>query len=137
MNTKSVTFSFGTVKNATLKVPTGDYSIIHLADLVHESLLEYFFRPESNSLISNEVVVSSIGTSNFLAGALGGYETRLDAKSFALLKDRVENPIALAVAVARHRDPDLTRTESYLVASRNEALSENDRSTLKIFANLP
>lgn len=79
MKTNTVKFSYGTVKNASLKVPAEAYSLMDAAKLIQESFLEYMFRPGCG-LMSDEVLLSSIGHANFFAGALGGYETRLTAE---------------------------------------------------------
>ncbi len=134
MKTQIVKFSYGTVKNASLKVPAEAYSIIDAATLIRESYLDYAFRPENTSLMSDEVLTSSIGQANFFAGALGGWETRMDAERFACLKRTVESPEGQALAVAAYRMPGSTRKAQYIRASKNEAISEDARRFLVLCA---
>lgn len=133
MKTKTVTFSFGTVKNAALEVPAEACSIMDIVGLIHKSYLAYTFRPGCG-LMSDEVVVSSIGQGNFFAGALGGFETRLDAETFRLVKENAESRVALALAVVRFRKPGIDRSDAFLAASKNEALTADEREMLKTFA---
>lgn len=139
MKTRSVTFSYGTVKDASLKVPAEACSVHAIGVLIRESYLEWAFRPGCG-LMSDECVTSSIGQANFFAGALGGYETRVDAETFKLIKDCAENPFALATDVVRFRAAKqgrkMSNKEVYLEAAKNEALSELDRKALVELANL-
>ncbi len=131
MKTKTVIFSYGTVKNASLKIPAEAYNLVQVADLIRESYLEYAFRPENRAIVSDECVTSSIGQANFFAGALGGYETRLDAKCFASLKSLLcENDIGMAVAVAKFRMPSASKKDIYLRAAQNEVLTADVRAFL-------
>lgn len=133
MKTNTVKFSYGTVKNASLKVPAEAYSLMDAAKLIQESFLEYMFRPGCG-LMSDEVLLSSIGHANFFAGALGGYETRLTAERFAALKDCAESDIGMAVEIAKFREPGASQKAVYLRASQNEALSADYRRFLGLMA---
>jgi hypothetical protein len=134
MKTRTVKFSYGTVKDASLKIPAEDFSLVQVADLTRQSYLEYAFRPGCG-LMSDECLTSSIGHSNFMAGALGGYKTRLESKAFAGLKSMlIENDVAMALAVAKFRNPSLTQNEAYIQASKNEVLSETERKLLTLMA---
>lgn len=139
VKTRTVKFSFGTVKDASLQVPAEACSINDIAVLIRKSYLEYTFRPGCG-LMSDECVTSSIGQANFFAGALGGYETRLSAADFALLKDCAENDIALACDVVRFRAEkqgrQMTQQQVYREASKNEALSEKTRAALAQLSTL-
>ena len=135
MKTRTVTFSFGTVKNASLKIPAEAHNLVQAAELIRESYLDWAFRPGCG-LMSDEVLTSSIGHSNFFAGALGGWETRLTPESFKSLKSLcLENDMGMAIAVARYRMPGAERSEIYLRASENEVLEESAREFLSGFAN--
>lgn len=134
IKTRTVTFSYGTVKNAELLIPAEATNIVTMAALIRESYLKYMFRPGCG-LMSDEVLVSSIGQSNFFAGALGGYETRMPADDFSILKEAADNDIALAVDVAKFRDPSLSTREAYRIAAKNEALSEDTRKAMIALAN--
>lgn len=127
--TKMVRFTYGTCKDATLKIPAAPANLVQVAELVRESFFDYMF--SKGALISDEVLVSSIGASNFFAGALGGWKTRLPAKDFDLLSGLVQDPMNLAVHAAQYRDPTATLAQSYLRASQNEALNDNERTILK------
>jgi hypothetical protein len=133
-NTRTVTFSYGTCKDAVLKIPVGPHSIAMMGDLLIESYLEYMFG--RGSLMSDEVLVSSIGHDNFYAGALGGYETRLNSEDFNCLKHYVDNDILLALAVTRYRNPSISKIDSYLESARNEALSQDERDALNTLSTL-
>ena len=134
MKTRTVSFSFGTVKDASLKIPAEAYNLVQVADLIRQSYLEYAFRPGCG-LMSDECLTSSIGHSNFMAGALGGYETRLDAELFTSLKGLLtENDVGMALAVAKFRDPSLTQNAAYIQASKNEVLSDTERKFLVLMA---
>lgn len=133
MKTKIVTFTYGTAKNAELLVPIETCSIHDIAVLIRKSYLKWMFG--HGALMSDECVVSSIGKSNFFAGALGGYETRMPADDFSILKEVADNDIALAVDVAKFRDPSLSTREAYRVAAKNEALSEDTRKAMIALAN--
>ena len=132
---RTIQFSYGTVKNASLKVPNGPHSINDIVSLIRESYLDYAFRPECNSLMSDEVLTSSIGHDNFFAGALGGYESRLDEKTFQTVKKDALDDLGMAIAVARYRMPNAERSEIYLRASENEVLEESMREFLSRFSN--
>jgi hypothetical protein len=135
MQTRTVTFSYGTVKEAALEIPAEPTSIIETAKLIRSSYLKYAFRPGCG-LMSDECVTSSIGHSNFMAGALGGYETRLVAADFAALKDIVMDDMAMALAVVRFRNPELSNKEAWIKASENEVLSEDMRKAMRGGAEL-
>ena len=127
IKTRTVQLSYGTVKNASLKVPAGPASAWVIAQLIRESFLDYMFSRE-NVIFSDEVAVSSIGRSHFMAGALGGYETRLEAKGFALVKEMAESDMYMALDVVRYRNPGLSNADAYRMAAKNEAVSEETRS---------
>lgn len=133
LKTRSVKFTYGTAKDAVLLVPAEACSLNDIACLIRKSYLEHAFRPGCG-LMSDECVTSSIGQANFFAGALGGYETRLSAEDFAVLKSCADNDIALACDVVRFRAEKQGRQMSnpavYLEASKNEALSEATRAAL-------
>jgi hypothetical protein len=133
MKTRTVTFSFGTIKNADLHIPAEDFSLFAAAQLIRQSFLEYMFRPGCG-LMSDEVLVSSIGRCNFFDGALGGYETRLSPADFKVLSDEAKNDIALACDGIRFRAEkqgrELSRAEVFAEASRNESLGEDSRKML-------
>lgn len=133
MKTQTVQFSYGTVKNASLKIPAEAYSLMDVVNLIQDSFLEYMFRPGCG-LMSDEVLVSSIGKSNFFAGALGGYKTRLQPDVFEALERCADNDIGLAFKVAKFRNPGISPKQAYLVASKNEALSEDVRRFLVLMA---
>ena len=132
--TRTIQFSYGTVKNASLKVPNGPHSINDIVSLIRESYLDYAFRPDNNSLMSDEVLTSSIGHDNFFDGALGGYESRLDDKTFQTVKRDALDDMGMAIAVARYRMPGAESSEIYLRASENEVLEESARKFLSGFA---
>lgn len=132
MKTRIVKFSYGTVKDASLKIPAEPYSIVDAVTLIRESYLEYAFRPGCG-LMSDAVLTSSIGQANFFAGALGGYETRLDVESFRRLKEYASFAGGMAMAVAKYREPNATTSQHYLRASQNEALPDAER---KFFAEM-
>lgn len=133
MKTKTVTFSYGTVKDASLEVPAEACSLFDIAHLIQQSFFKYMFRPGCG-LMSDEVLVSSIGQANFFAGALGGYETRLNAKDFEAVKDMATSPTSLAVGVVEFRNPNISHSEKYMQASKNEALSKIDREALAMLS---
>lgn len=136
IKTRSVLFSYGLVKDALLEIPAEAYSLHDVACLIRRSYLAWRF--DGHSIMSDEVVVSSLGQAHFFAGALGGYETRLDAKTFASLKDCANSAIALAVDVVKLRagkqGKTLTDAEVYTQASRNEALNATERDMLASLA---
>jgi hypothetical protein len=132
MKTKTVHFSYGTCKDAALKIPAEACSIVQIVDLIRESFLEYMFN--GRSLMSDEVLVSSIGRANFFAGALGGYETRLSPEDFKMVKSYADCDFSMAIAVARYREPGISTKEAFLIASKNTALSEFDRKALILMA---
>ncbi len=137
MKTRSITFSNGLVKDAVLKVPAEACSLFHIAQLIRQSYLEWRF--DGRSIMSDEVIVSSIGQANFFAGALGGYETRLSPDDFKRVKQLAESAVALAVDTVKFRkcNAGISIRDAYLQASRNEALSEFDRKFLADMAELP
>ncbi len=94
------------------------------------------FRPEANSLMSDECLLNCIGKSNFFAGALGGYETRLSKDDFERVKDIVENDILLAAKIVRFREPELSAADVYRKASRNEGLSDESRAAFLELAKI-
>ena len=85
--------------------------------------------------MSDEVVTSSIGQADFFAGALGGYETRLDAQTFKMVKDYASDDIGLAIAVARYRMPGATLRQVYERVSKNEVLTEAEREFCRNMTN--
>jgi hypothetical protein len=132
MKTRTVQFSYGTVKNANLKVPAEAYSIVDAVKLIRESFLEYMFsRP---CLMSDEVLVSSIGHSNFFEGALGGYESRVNPEFFKAMKGYALSAAGQALAVAEYREPKASRKQHYIRASKCEAVPENERKFLALVA---
>lgn len=135
MKTQIVKFSYGTVKNASLKIPAVAYSAMDAARLIMESYLEYAFRPGCG-LMSDECLTSSIGKSNFFAGALGGYENRVSAEVFELIKSCADNDIMLATMIVRARrcNAGISQAEVYTQASKNEALDESSRKALAMMA---
>ncbi len=131
MKTRTVRFSYNTCRDAELLVPAEPASLYQVSELIVKSYLDYMFaRP---SLMSDEVLVSSIGKSNFFEGALGGWETRLNAQDFAALKNVLDD-MRLAVDVVRYRDETISRADSFRLAAKNEALSEADRKSLRAMA---
>lgn len=140
MKTASFKFSYGLVKNASLEVPSEACSIHDITCLIFKSYLAWRFGPENRAIMSDEVVVSSLGKSHFFAGALGGYEGRLDAETFALLKQSADNDIMLACDVVRFRAEKqgrtMSRAEVMVEASKNEALDESSRKALAEMAKL-
>lgn len=134
IKTRSVKFSYGTVKDATLLVPAEACSLVDIVSLIRRSYLEYAFRPGCG-LMSDEVLVSSLGRSNFFDGALGGYKTRLSAEDFNSVKELANHDAGLALDAVRFRNPGLSRREVYILASKNEALSETDRKFLEMIAD--
>jgi hypothetical protein len=130
-----VKFTNGVVRDASLKVPTGRYSIAALADLIRESYLDWRFDGASG-LFSDEVALSSIGKSHFFSGALGGFETRLDADTFARLQETVNSDYCLAIAIAERRNPELSHKAAMLVAAKNRALSMSDRRCMELIAEM-
>jgi hypothetical protein len=133
MNTRTVKFSYGTVKDASLKIPAEAYSVVDAVKLIRESYLEYMFRPGCG-LMSDEVLVSSIGQANFFAGALGGYESRVDAEFFKNMQSYINHAPGLALAVAEYREPTATRKQHYIRASKNESLSATERKFLALLS---
>ena len=135
MKTRMVTFSYSTVKNASLEVPAEPASIWDTAKLIRSSYLNHAFRPGCG-LMSDECLLSSIGKSNFFAGALGGFESRLDKETFRLLKESADNEIALAVDIVRFRNPQISEKAVYEQDAKNEALSEGIRECLMKLAEM-
>lgn len=130
MKTRIVKFTYGTAKDAELLIPTEACSLHDVAVLIRESYLKWMF--SHNAIMSDECVVSSIGKSNFFAGALGGWETRLDAKDFALLKEIADDDMGLAIATVKFRkcNTGITDREAWREAAKNEVLSENVRKAM-------
>lgn len=137
IKTRTVQFSYGTVRNADLLVPAEACSLADIADLTRQSYLAYAFRPGCG-LMSDECVTSSIGKANFFAGALGGYKTRLEPEAFIYLEQCAANDIALACDVVRFRAKaqgrEMSAAEVYLEAAKNEALDSNSREFLAAWA---
>jgi hypothetical protein len=133
LKTRTVTFSYGSVRNASLQIPAEDFSVMHVVELIRESYFAYSFRPGCG-LMSDEVLTSSIGQANFFAGALGGYETRLDVETFKLVKEYLLSDISQALAVAGYREPGCSHSDRYLRASQNDVLSHQERESLAAFA---
>jgi hypothetical protein len=133
IKTRSVKFSFGLVKDAVLEIPAEAYSINDAACLIRKSYLAWRFRPGCG-LMSDEVVVSSLGQAHFFAGALGGYALRIAPETFPALKSSAESPVALACDVVRLRAEKqgrtVTQAQVYAEASKNEALSDDERKML-------
>lgn len=136
MKTRTVQFSYGTVKNGSLKVPAEPSSLWTIAHLIRQSWLEYAFRPGCG-LMSDEVLVSSIGHSNFMEGALGGWETRLSPENFKAVKELALDDALMALDTVRFRNPELDRKAHLLAAAKNEALSADQREMLTKLADLP
>jgi hypothetical protein len=131
MKTHTTTFSFGTIKNATLHIPTGPTTLGHIVDAARKSYFEYAL---GRGLISDEVLTSSIGKSNFFEGVLAGYESRVTPNELTHLKSMLtDDDIGQAVAVVKFRSPELSKKEVYHRASSNRALSDTDR---RFFENL-
>ncbi len=133
MNTKTVSFSYGSVKNASLKIPAEAYSAMDAAKLIRESYFDYAFRPGCG-LMSDECLTSSIGQANFYAGALGGYETRVSPEAFNAIRGCLASELSQAVAVAAYREPNAGRMAHLLRASKNDAISEDNRRFLLLMA---
>jgi hypothetical protein len=137
IKTRTVQFSYGFVKDASLKVPAGPASIYDIVSLIRESYLDWAFRPERASIMSDEVVTSSLGQADFFAGALGGYETRLDERTFKIVADYASDSVGMAIAVARYRMPGATLRQVYERVSENEALSDSEREFCRNMINSP
>ena len=137
LKTRTVQFSYGFVKDASLKVPAGPASIYDIVSLIRESYLDWAFRPERASIMSDEVVTSSLGQADFFAGALGGYEIRLDARTFKMIADYASDSVGMAMAVARYRMPGATLRQVYERVSENEALSDSEREFCRNMINSP
>lgn len=133
MKTHTVRFSYNTCKDAALLVPAEPASLFQVSRLILKSYFDHMFsRPV---LMSDEVLVSSIGKSSFFGGALGGWETRLNAKDFAALKGLLADS-DIAIAVVKYREPSISQADAYRRASQNEALSEADRHSLAEMAEM-
>ena len=128
--TRTVTFTYGTCKDAALKIPAKGQpaSLRDIIDLIRSSYLEYMF--SSPILMSDEVLVSSIGRNHFFAGALGGWKLRLEAKAFETLEMLASNNAVLAVRVAQYRDSNLTFDEAREIAKKNKALNKVEKWSL-------
>jgi hypothetical protein len=136
IKTRTVTFTYGTAKDAALKIPDEDTNLYTVACLIRESYLDWMFA--RGGLMSDEVLLSCIGKANFFAGALGGWETRLDAEKFAVLKDSVEkDDVSLALAIVRRRNPSLTTAEAYRQAAKIRNLDEGTKTTFLALAEMP
>ena len=131
MKTHTVRFSNATCRDAALLIPAEPASLYQVSELIIKSYLDYMF--SHACLMSDEVLVSSIGKSNFFEGALGGWETRLDPKDFAALKSLLDD-MRLAVDVVRYRDETLSRADAFRLAAKNRALPEADRKSLRAMA---
>lgn len=129
--TRTVKFSYGTVKGADLLVPAEPTSLYAVSKLIHQSYLNWAFSGES--LVSDDCLLSSIGQANFFAGALGGWKTRLDADGFKALEGLCGGT-SLALDIVRYRNPTISTAEAYRVAARNEALSDDERKCLMTLA---
>jgi len=135
MKTSIVKFTYGTAKDAELLIPTGEYNLYQLAQLLRASYLMWAFRPGCG-LMSDEVLLSSIGKADYFAGALGGFKTRLDAEAYAELEKMVNYAPALALAIVRTRRPGLSLAEQHRAASQNTALDPAHRRYLAECARL-
>lgn len=134
IKTRTVLFTYGTAKNAALEIPAEPTNLVTVADLIRQSFLRHMFsRP---ALMSDEVLVSSIGRSNFETGALLGWKERLDEKTFSVLEREVKSDVAMALAVVRFRNPSISKRDAYLAAAKNEALDAEDRKFLRVFAEV-
>ena len=131
IKTRTVQFSYGFVKDASLKVPAGPASIHDIVALIRESYLDWAFSPGCG-LMSDEVLTSSIGQAHFVAGALGGYKTRLGAETYEIVEHSVKDDCGMAMAVAEYRMPGATLDEIYRRASENEVLKETTRNFLAL-----
>jgi len=132
LKTKTVRFTYGTCKEAALQIPAEPASLFQVARLIRESYLAYIF--SKPALMSDECLLASIGRSNFEAGALGGWESRLGAEAFASLKALVQDNVPMALAIVRHRNPDIEGKEAYLQAAKIEGLSHFDKVCLESIA---
>jgi hypothetical protein len=133
IKTRTVRFTYGTVKDAALEIPDEATNLVTVANLIRQSFLRHMFsRP---ALMSDAVLVCSIGRSNFETGALLGWKERLDQKTFELLEDEVKSDIAMALAVVRFRNPSISKRDAFLAASKNEALDDDTRYFLRDLAD--
>jgi hypothetical protein len=134
--TRTVTFTYGTAKDAALKVPVGPTNLYTIASLIRESYLDWMFdRPV---MMSDEVLMSCIGKNNFFAGALGGWQTRLNPKDFAALKELAEDDdVAMALAIVRRRNPGITAAGAYRQAATIRNLSPSLRESFLALADRP
>ena len=134
IKTRTVRFTYGTAKDAVLEIPTEPTNIVTVANLIRQSFLRHMFsRPV---LMSDEVLVSSIGRSNFETGALLGWKERLDEKTFGLLEDEVKSDISMALAVVQYRNPSISKRDACLAAAKNEALDADTRKFIREFAEV-
>lgn len=134
IKTTTVRFSYGTVNNAALEIPAEATNLVTVANLIRQCFLRHMFsRP---ALMSDEVLVSSIGRSNFETGALLGWKERLDEKTFGLLESEVKSDIAMALAVVRFRNPSISKRDAFLAAAKNEALDTDTRKFLRELAEV-
>jgi hypothetical protein len=134
IKTRTVRFSFGTVKGAALQIPAQPTNLVTVARLIRESYLAWMF--SKPAIMSDECLLSCIGRDNFEAGALGGWETRLDAKSFAMLKDLVNDDTAMALAIVRYRNANASERTVWSLASKIEGLSAEVRAMMQQLAAL-
>ena len=130
LKTRIVKFSNGVIKDASLKIPAEEYSIVDAAQLIRESFLDYMF--SSGGLMSDEVLTSSIGQAHFFEGALGGYKQRLDPEVFAALERYLNSEFSMALDVVRYREPGLKDADLYERAMQNRVLSDDDRRALRV-----
>ena len=134
IKTRTVRFTYGTAKDAALEIPAEPTNLVTVADLIRRSFLRHMF--SGPVLMSDEVLVSSIGRSNFETGALLGWKERLDEKTFELLESDVKSDIAMALAVVRFRNPSISNRDAYLTAAKNEALKDETRIFLRAVADI-
>lgn len=134
IKTKTVYFTYGTAKDAALDIPAEDTNLVTVANLIRQSFLRFMFsRP---ALMSDEVLVSSIGRSNFETGALLGWKERLDEKTYELLEREVKSDVAMALAVVRYRNPSISKPDAYRAAAKNQAITAEDRKFFLACADL-
>lgn len=133
MKTRTVRFSYNTCKDVALLVPAEPANLYQVSELILQSYFDYMF--SRGALMSDEVLVSSIGKSSFFGGALGGWKTRLNEKEFAALENLLVDSM-IAVAVVQYRDSSISRVDAYRIAAKNEALTADDRRFLNDMAEL-
>ena len=138
-NTKTVTFTHGVAKNAELEVPTESASIVSITQLIHKSLVKH--KLNQGGLISDSVILSSIGTSHFLEGAFLGYEERFkkagqDQQTIDCLKDRIFSEIPIALALVEYRYGITDPNEQYEKLATLEGLSEETQKFYKLLIDM-